>query len=181
MIFAASAAFYLLMPFVYCFVLIVLAVAFLVLFDKIFRRRPSKAQLAAHAKRFAERLKNPNFAGLEAHFGHSLPLGIKALYQDQEELYRSDFEVAGKGTEGVERTWFVAYYQPADLENIRDAWPDTRQVFEIANDGCGNGYTIDPKIENPPVMFYDHETGVWDKVADSFLEFMAMERRQPKE
>jgi hypothetical protein len=177
---AAMTAHDVLVPVVCVSTMVALAFAFLFVYDRIFRRRlPTKEQMAVFAKHFKGRLLNPDIQSLEKHFAHALPADIKALYQNREEILSQDFEVVGKDASGAEKVWSVDHYQPADLENVRDAWPDTKQVFEFANDGCGNGYTIDPRLENPPVMFYDHETGAWEKVADNFTEFMAMPRRKP--
>jgi hypothetical protein len=170
-----------LVPIVYVLVTVGLAFAFLFLRDLIFNRPPSKETVAAFAKRFEERLRKPDFEGLERHFGHSLPQGLKVLYKNQEEVLTGDFELIANHDNNETNIWYIAYYQPVDLLNVKDACPDTKQVFEFANDGCGNGYTIDPKLKDPPVIFYDHETGKWRKVANSFSEFMAMKRRQSKE
>ena len=164
-----------------CLYMVILAVAFLVLFTiGFFTVAATKEKIAAFAKHFEGRLLNPDINGLK-HFAHPLPSDIKALYKNRQEILSQDFEVVGKDAGGAERVWCVAYYQPADLDNVRDAWPDTKQVFEFANDGGGNGYTIDPRLETPPVMFYDHETGESEEVARSFAEFMAMSRREPKD
>jgi hypothetical protein len=179
---AAITATDILVPVVCVLSMVALAFAFLFFYDRIFRRRlPSKEQMAVSAKHFKGRLLNPDIQSLEKHFTHPLPSDIKALYKNRQEILSRDFEVVGKDAGGAERVWCVAYCQPADLENVRDAWPDTKQVFEFANDGCGNGYTIDQRLENPPVMFYDHETGAWEKVAANFTQFMAMPRRKPKD
>jgi len=166
-----------LLPFEYFLKLLVVAGFLLFLNDRIFHRRPRKQKANASSKLFEERLKKPDFEALEKHFGRSFPQGIKALYGNPQEILRENFEVVASQGSGQEKTWSIAFYEPADLEHIREAWPDTKEVFEFANDGCGNGYTIDPKLDNPPVMFFDHETGEWETVASSFSEFMAMTRR----
>jgi len=166
-----------LLPIGYCLTLLGLALLLLFLNDRIFHRHSRKQKVNASSKLFAERLKKPDFGGLEQHFGCAFPPGIKALYASQEEILKENFEVAASQDGHQEKVWSIAFYQPADLEHIREAWPDTKEVFEFANDGCGNGYTIDPKLDDPPVMFFDHETGEWETVAGSFSEFMALTRQ----
>jgi hypothetical protein len=39
------------------------------------------------------------------------------------------------------------------------------------NEGCGNEYLIDPREDNPPVLFHDHETGELSRLCDRFSEF----------
>jgi hypothetical protein len=171
-----------LVPVVYILATVVLAFAFLLLRDLIFNRPPSKEKIAAFARRFEERLLKPDFDGLENYFGHALPKYLRTLYQNRDEILKRDFEVLGNDTGEEKNVWFISYYQPADLENVRDAWPNAKEVFEFANDGSGNGYTVDPRLDDPPVMFFDNESGGRERrVANSFSEFMAMMRRQPKE
>jgi len=181
MIIAATTASDVLVPIVYVLTVVTLAVACLLLNDRISRRRPSKKEMAAFAKRFEERLLKPDFYSLEKHFGHALPKQLKALYENRIEILKRDFEVVGNVMGDEKNVWYISYYQPADLENVRDASPIAKEAFEFANDGCGNCYTIDPRLDNPPVMFFDHEDGKWSKVANNFSEFMAMTRRQSKE
>ena len=166
---------------VYFLAVFALAVALLFLNDWIFHRRPNKKEMAAFSKHFEERLLKPDIQALEQHFEHALPQALKTFYSSQEEILRENIEVIGTNSSGEKTVWNIAFFQPADLENVREAWPDTKQVFEFANDGFGNGYTIDPKLENPPVMFYDHETREWEKVADNFEDFLGMVRRQTKQ
>jgi hypothetical protein len=169
-----------LVPIVCILTTVVIAFAFLLCRDLIFKLifQPSKEKIAAFAKHFEERLLKPDFAGLEKHFGHALPQQLKSLYQNQVEILKKDFEVVGNDTGTGKHVWYISFYQPADLENLRDAWPAAKEVFEFANDGWGNGYTVDPRLDDPPVMFYDHEDGGWSRVANGFSEFMAMQRRE---
>jgi len=168
-------------PIVCILTMVGLAFAFLFLRDVIFNRPPNKKKMAAFAKRFEDRLLKPDFDGLEKHFGHILPKQLKALYENRSEVLKKDFEVVGNVTGKEKNVWYISYYQPADLENIRDTSPIAKEIFEFANDGCGNGYTIDSRLDDPPVMFFDLEDGEWSKVTNNFSEFMAMTRRQPKE
>ena len=43
-----------------------------------------------------------------------------------------------------------------------------------------NGYLIDPKEEDPAVLFHDHETGELSRVCDRFTEFMRWPRLEVK-
>jgi len=142
--------------------------------DRIIRRS-SKKKKSAVARSYEQRMKEPKIEELEKHFGKPFPSGVKALYNNREELEKADFGAIGKLPNGEEIIWDIAFYEPADLEQVIDA--EAKEVFEFANDGCGNGYTIDPTLDDPPVMFYTHETGEWDKVADSFSQFMTMPRK----
>ena len=52
-----------------------------------------------------------------------------------------------------------------------------RSRFKIANVGWGDADTIDPK-RDPPVMFYGHETGEWEEVANPLSNLMALTQRE---
>ena len=158
-------------------IFVVLPLLILWLNDKIFRRGSSKKELGKYSKRYAERLLNPDFAALEAHFGCPMPVELKELYANKEEIQRGDFEVVTKGQDGSEDTWTVAFYEPADMESLRDAWPDCKELYSFANDGCGNDYLIDPCKPGSKVLFYDHETGEFSEVGLNLAGFIAAPRR----
>jgi hypothetical protein len=138
--------------------------------------RMTRCELDKAAKQFTERLLHPNLAVLEAHFKHPMPAGIRALYANRQELERGDFIVARGPDAPEDARWYVAYYQPADEQGLQDAWPEVKELFAFADDGCGNEYVIDPKLEDPPVQFYDHETGEFSPVCDTLSDFMRWPR-----
>ena len=144
--------------------------------DKIFHRYPRRCELDEYSKRFTERLLAPQFAELENHFGCAIPEEIKCLYEDKAEIQKGDFEVTMAASDGSQQTWTVAFYEPADLESVRDGWQECDHLFAFANDGCGNEYVINPKETNTRVSFYDHETGEFTVVASSLSEFLQAPR-----
>jgi len=158
-----------------------LPLLFVWLNDKIFHRTLSKKEQDEYAKRFCERLLNPDFAALEAHFGCPMPKELKELYAKKEEIQRGDFEVLTRNSDGVAVTWTVAFYEPADLESLRDAWPDCKEFFAFANDGCGNDYLIDPQKLELEVLFYDHDGGEFTNLGLSLAEFVAVSQKSPND
>ncbi len=142
--------------------------------------RPSRKKLEEYARQFNQRLQTPDFAALERNFGCPVPQPVRALYENKQEVMRQDFEVAATPEAPAVERWSVAFYQPADQENVRDAWPGLEKYFAFADDGCGNGYLIDPREADPPVLFHDHETGEMSRVSDHFTEFMSWPRREAK-
>lgn len=144
---------------------------------RIFRRRPSSDQRDESSRRFEERMLNPDFAALEAHFSCAIPKEFKELYANKEELRRGDFELRTRNPNGSEHTWTVAFYQPADLESLRDVRSDCIELFAFANDGCGNVYLIDLREPDLQVLFHDHEDGEFTKVGLSLAEFVAAARK----
>ena len=143
--------------------------------------RSSRKEVEAFSRRFAQRLHNPNLAAIEKYFGHPLPPAIHALYANQDELMREDFEVAASERAGGDERWYVANYQPADEQSVRDTWPGWSEYFAFADDGCGNGYLVDPKQTDPPVFFHDHETGEMLRVCDRLSEFMKWPRLKERQ
>jgi hypothetical protein len=138
--------------------------------------RPSKKKMEEYSRQFLERLHHPDFAAVEKYFGRPLPACLQALYADRQEVLRGDFEVAAAPDAPPEDPWHVAFYQPADEQSARDAWPGLEKYFAFADDGCGNGYLIDPTDDDPPVLFHDHETGELSRVCERFTEFMRWPR-----
>jgi hypothetical protein len=151
-------------------VTLVVSVAVRLLWDRLIQ--PSREKLAEYSRQFAERLQNPDLPAVEEHFGYPLPPSVQMLYANRRELLRQDFEVATVPDADSARRWYVAFYQPADRESARDTWPGLEKYFAFANDGCGNEYLLDPREDNPPVLFHDHETGELSRVCDHFSEFM---------
>lgn len=125
---------------------------------------------------FDQRLLNPDIAALEQHYGHALPTALVALYQNDQEVIRGGFYVARSVDTSEENRWYVAFYMPADLRSVKDAWPGTERYFAFADDGCGNGYLVDPRLDDPAVFLHDHETGEFHPVANRFSEFMIWPR-----
>ncbi len=140
--------------------------------------RPSKKKIEEYSRQFTERLQHPDFPAVEKHFGRPLPTCVQALYADRQELLRGDFEVAAVRDAAPEHRWYVAFYQPADGQSAKDTWPGLEKYFAFADDGCGNGYLVDPKEEDPAVLFHDHETGELSGVCDRFTEFMRWPRME---
>lgn len=155
-----------------------LPIALLVARDRF--RRPSREKIEEYSRQFIERLHHPDFSAVEKHFGRPLPSCVRNLYADRAELLREDFETAASLDASPEHRWYVAFYQPADDQSAKDTWPGLEKYFAFADDGCGNGYLIDPREEDPAVHFHDHETGNMTRVCDRFSEFMQWPRLEPK-
>ena len=160
-------------------VYIVLPVALLLARDWL--TRPSKKKIEAYSQQFIRRLQHPDFTTVANHFGGPLPACVRALYANREELMRNNFVVVAWAVVPEEERWFVSDYQPADGPSVQDAWPGLEKYFAFADDGTGNGYLIDPKEEDPAVLFHDHETGELLRVCDHFTEFMKWPRLEVEE
>ena len=143
--------------------------------------RPSRKKLEEYSRQFTQRLQAADLPALEKHFGCALPHAVRALYEDKQEVMRQDFEVAATAEAPEDGRWYLAFYQPADGQNVQDAWPGLEKYFAFADDGCGNGYLIDPKEADPPVLFHDHETGEMTRVCGRFSEFMKWPRLEVRD
>lgn len=142
--------------------------------DKLFYPPPSKEELEAAHKRFEARLRNPDLAAVEAHFGTSLPTALRELYSNLDEVMRADFEVVPPNGEDPV---YICYYNPADAENLSSPWPGCEKYFAFAGDGGGNGLLVNPTLDDPPVLLHCHELGDLETVASSMTEFMKWQRR----
>ena len=100
-------------------ILVALPVLILWLNDRISGRSPSKKKLEEYSRLFKERLIDPDFLAAEKHFGCALPVAIRDLYGDKNELLRGDFELENPRKGGDEPdTWYVAFYSPLDNQAI---------------------------------------------------------------
>jgi hypothetical protein len=160
-------------------IFVVLPLLILWIRDKI--AKPSRKQIDDYSRRFKERLSQPHLDEVAKHFGCALPQALIALYQNQEEVMRDNFEVAPSPDAPEGSRWFISFYEPADAQSTRDVWPGCEKYFQFANDGCGNGYLVYPTLEDPPVNFHDHETGEITHVCDTLSQFMAWPRLLVKE
>lgn len=89
---------------------------------------------------------------------------------------RSNFEIMKSIDAPEGERWYIANYEPADEASVEYSWPGIEKYFAFADDGSGNGYIIDPKETDPPVLFHDHETGEIVRVCDHFTDFMRWPR-----
>jgi len=142
---------------------------------------PTRKEMDEYSHRFKERLRQPNLDAVAKHFGCSLPRALVALYQDQVELMRANFEVAPSAGASKSVRWFIAFYEPADAESTQLSWPGCEKYFPFANDGCGNDYLVDPTLDDPPVKFHDHETGEMSHVCNTLSQFLAWPRLEVEE
>ena len=161
-------------PFACIGITVILAVAVLRLKDLWFE--PSHEQVDEASRLFRKRLQSPDFATVERHFGHPLPECLLQLHSDKQELLQSDFFVASTKDTVENECWEIAYYQPLDGQSIRESWHRMGDYFAFASDGFGNDYLIDPKENDPAVLFYEHERGELTRVCDRFTEFMKWPR-----
>jgi hypothetical protein len=145
--------------------------------DKIFHRSPSKAKREEYSRRFEQRLLNPDFPAVEACVGCKLPDEVKKLYANKDEICQENFEVVLRQKEDSGGIWTVAFYLPADMEEMGDLSQDGNKLFPFANDGCGNEYLIDPRASGSEVVFHDHETGEFTRLGVNLTEFLSAPRK----
>jgi len=159
-------------------IFIVLPLLILWVRDKVFNRLPSPENAKTYSERFRQRLSSPDLDAVAEHFGCALPAALRDLYGNLEELALSDVEVLPPdGGDPI----YICFYNPADAENLQSPWPGCENFFAFADDGCGNELLVDPGLEDPPVLWHDHETGKIETVAGSMGEFMKWKRRPVEE
>jgi hypothetical protein len=159
----------------YCIAIVVLAVLFLKINDRLFHRSKSKKELEEYSERFKERLQNPDFPALEKHYNCTFPQNVKDLYANKNDIMKGDFEVQ---VGAPPQSFYVAYYMPADAEAIRDFMSDTKEYFAFANDGCGNDYLITPRDPTSEILLHDHETDELTHLGVNFAGFLSAPRKQ---
>lgn len=119
------------------------------------------------SKELDDKIRNPDFAFVDAHLGPPVPDALKELYTsgrvfeleeiivDEEELYIA-----------------VAYFLPLIGEYYRRSWPGVEKTLNFAQDGMGNMYVASPEEDYSVVYFYDHETGEFESLNINIPEFI---------
>ena len=159
-------------------IFIVLPVLILWIRDKVLNRPPSPEEARAYSERFRTRLSSPDLNAVAEHFGCTVPTALRDLYGNPQERALSGVEVVPPdGGDPI----YICFYNPADAENLHSPWPGCEKYFAFADDGAGNELLVDPRLEDPPVLWHDHETGEIETVAQSLAEFMRWKRQPVRE
>lgn len=145
--------------------------------NTLLKRKPKPQQTKMHLHQFKERMLNPDFKSFEDHFGHAVPPALYDLYRNKEMLLRNNFHVAPTTETPDCLSHHIAFYEPCDKDTINTTWPGLEHYFRFADDGCGNCYLIDPKQDNPAVLFFAHETGELSEICRSLAEFLLWPRK----
>lgn len=156
---------------------IMIPTALLLLRDWGSRRLMTAKKMEEYSRQHLNRLANPDLPCLERHYSSVLPCPLKELYSNAEDIYRTNFEAIPPDEMNAEDPPFVASYNPADSESLKYNFHDNNVYFAFADDGCSNAFIIDPRKEDPPVLFHDHDTGKIRTICPSMSDFMAWERR----
>lgn len=150
------------------------------LFDWLHER--SLKTNAEDAEQYLHQLTHPQPGELQAHYGHPLPAVLLSLYRDTAEIRRTDFEVAESESDHQnENAWFIAFYNPLDIGSLKHTCFDSDQYFGFADDGCGNSYIVDPRLDDPAVIFHDHEDEGMTPVCDKLSNFINWPRFEVEE
>ena len=87
------------------------------------------------------------------------------------------FEIAAPSETGKEKRWFVAWIDPIDDEHLKEpCWPGTEGFYAFAKNGAGDQCLIDPKREDPEVIYCEHETGKKKPVGAALSQFLSAKR-----
>jgi hypothetical protein len=118
-----------------------------------------------------ERFGDKDWEGLVKKYDCKVPDSLAALYaSDLVDL--NDVTLAPSLDAPEEKQWYVAFFMPVYAQSLEHTWDGCEKFFAFADDGCGNGYLIDPRIADPPVFFHDHECGTFNYVCDTLSEFI---------
>ncbi len=147
-------------------VALVLAVGYWV-FEGWFSFRKARKETEANRQSWETRFGNVAWEALAKKYGCRVPDALIKLYDGN--LSEPENIIVAQCLDAPEdKQWFIAYFYPVDSKT----WGDREKFFEFANDGGGNGYIVDPRMDDPPVFFYDHEGGTFKYVCDTLSEFI---------
>src|SRR5690606_38729255 len=121
--------------------------------------RRKKARWAEASRRHDQGLDHPDFEAVENYFGHPLPATLKELYADKQLIRSEDILIGVPDPHDGGNECYVAFFEPAKLENAEATGAVCDGMFAFASNGAGDLYMIDPKEADPAVIYYLHESG----------------------
>ena len=168
-------------PFMGCVLTVMLLVGLAVLILKIVERlalgrKQSPEEQAESIRIFNERLLNPDFESLRQHFDHQLPQSLISLYENHDLIVQGEFCFAQISDVDEDEMWYVASFEPMDAKSLEHTFFDSRKYLAFAGDGCGNAYVVDPRDDDPAVLFHDHEDGDFSEVCNRLSLFLTWPR-----
>src|SRR5262245_1247965 len=115
------------------------AVGMLWLMNRLLVGRPmTTEQLAEQERQIRERLLQPKWDELCAHFGQSMPQSLRDLYSNRGLVIRTNFFVQPPGSHDESADHFIARFEPADSQAVVDTWfPIGEARFPFATDDFG--------------------------------------------
>ena len=168
-------------PFVGCVLTIMLLVGLAVMILKIvdrltLGRKQSPEKRAESIQIFNQRLLNPDFESLRQHFDHPIPQSLISLYENHDLIVQGGFSVIPRSGADDDEMWYIASFEPMDAESQEYTFFDSLKYLAFAGDGCGNAYVVDPRDDDPAVLFHDHEDDDFSQVCDRLSLFLTWPR-----
>lgn len=99
------------------------------------------------------------------------------MYQDRELINAHDVLIGIPNPLEKSKECYIAWFEPADLENLLAPRPGCEGLFPIANNGAGDQFLIDLRQADPEVIYYLHETGERKEIGARLSAFLAAPRR----
>jgi hypothetical protein len=124
-----------------------------------------------------KRMENPDFAGLEKHFGCTLPASFRSMYQDQELINSTDLLIGVPNPLENCNESYIHRFKPADIETASRVWRGCEGLFPIANNGAGDEFMVDLRRSDPDVVYYLHETKERKALGVTLSAFLTAPRR----
>jgi hypothetical protein len=139
----------------------------------------SKAVQDAHSAAFEKRLRTPDLAAVERHFGHALPQSLYALYADQDLVLSHDIVIEVPNLAEGEECCYIAWIEPGDLENVTSPYSGCEGFFAIGDNGAGDQFLVNPREADPEVFYHFHETGEFFGLGVTLSDFLKAPRFYP--
>ena len=121
----------------------------------------SEEEMKEKNRRFRDRQLNPDFEAFKNKFGVDVPEHLKNIYRKTELFDEDAYSLMSNVIDfkGNEQSLYFAWIERMDEEYLNQPmWPGTENYFSFANDGSGDQYLLDPKLEDSEIYYYEHET-----------------------
>jgi hypothetical protein len=133
----------------------------------------SKSEVQEDADNISRRLNVPDFKALESEFG-SVCQPLRSLYANTKEILREHATRIPRPDVKEDEYIYVCWYHPVDQKSIDDRWPANSNYFEFGNDGSGNTYVVNPTLEDPEILFYDHESNTHQTTGVRLSQYLGL-------
>lgn len=142
------------------------------------RAEHKRAALETANADFEQRLRSPDLPSIEKHLGKKVSRMLHALYGDAALMQSENILIGVPNPIEEAPECFVAWFEPGDAQTLLSAWPGCEGLFPIASNGFGDQYLVDPCQDDPPVIYFLHETGAKGSIGVTLSQFLAFPRRQ---
>jgi hypothetical protein len=137
------------------------------------RRREEEEKRRQQFEQHLAALLSPRFEEIEKKFGRPISPALRALYENREEIVRSNVTKVVPGV--PEDQWIsIAAYYPLDAVQAEGGWQPDGVHFAFAGDGSGSEWVVVPTDDHAEIQYLEHETGELKPTGVRMCDFLRL-------